>query len=249
MESTGSQLADRRSSSIDVFPTCEADMNHSENANGRFIPALSHDALTPAYDFLIALVMPERRFKSALIDAAAIDSGHRVLDVACGTGTLLQMVAERHPSATLTGIDIDCKVLGRAKAKIGSKAVLELASATAIPFVSGTFDIVLSSLAFHHLTREEKVAAMQEIRRVLRPGGAFHLGDFGPPHTAVMRISSFLTEKLGREHVADNYAGLLVPMLHYTGFREVEESGRFASIFGTLRTLRAVKYSKERGAA
>jgi ubiquinone/menaquinone biosynthesis C-methylase UbiE len=208
-------------------------MNVSEKASSRFIPAL---------------VMPERRFKSELIDAAAIDSGHRVLDIACGTGTLLQMVAERHPGAALTGIDIDPKVLARAKAKIGTKAVLELASATALPFASGTFDIVLSSLAFHHLTREEKVAAMQEVRRVLRPGGEFHLGDFGPPHTVVMRIGSFLTEKIGREHVADNYAGLLVPMLHYTGFHEIEESGRVASIFGTLRTLRAVKSSK-RGVA
>jgi ubiquinone/menaquinone biosynthesis C-methylase UbiE len=248
MKSTGSQLADRRSSSIDVFPTCEADMNNSENASGRFIPALSHDALTPAYDFLIALVMPERRFKTALIDAAAIDSGHRVLDVACGTGTLLQMVAERHPSVALTGIDIDPKVLARAKAKIGTKAVLELASATALPFASETFDIVLSSLAFHHLTREEKAAAMREVYRVLRSGGEFHLGDFGPPHARLMRIASFLTEKIGREHVADNYAGLLVPMLHYSGFREIEESGRVASIFGTLRTLRAVK-SLKRGVA
>ena len=248
MNPTGFELANRSPSSIGDSPTREADMNNAENASGRFIPALSHDALTPAYDFLIAFAMPERRFKTALIDAAAIESGHRVLDVACGTGTLLQMVAERHPGAALTGIDIDPNVLARAKAKVGARAVLELASATALPFSSGTFDIVLSSLAFHHLTREEKVAAMQEVRRVLRPGGEFHLGDFGAPHTAVMRIGSFLTEKIGREHAADNFAGLLAPMLHYAGFREIEESGRVASVFGTLRTLHAVKSSK-RGVA
>jgi ubiquinone/menaquinone biosynthesis C-methylase UbiE len=229
-------------------PSREAGEDKSRKANEHFVPALSHDALTPAYDFLIALVMPERRFKSALIDAAAIDTAHRVLDVACGTGTLLQMVAERHPSAALTGIDIDPKVLARAKTKVGTKAVVELASATAMPFASGAFDIVLSSLAFHHLTREEKVAAMREVHRVLRSGGEFHLGDFGPPHTPGMRIASFLTEKIGREHVADNFAGLLVPMLHYAGFGLVEETARFASIFGTLRTLRAVKSSK-RGVA
>lgn len=216
--------------------------------HGRFIPALSQDALTPAYDFLIALVMPERSFKSALIDAAAIDSGHRVLDVACGTGTLLQMVAERHPSASLAGIDIDPKVLARARSKVGCDAALELATATAIPFDSGAFDIVLSSLAFHHLMRDEKAQAMREILRVLRPGGEFHLGDFGPPHGRWMRIASLLTEKIGREHVDDNYAGLLPPMLTDAGFPVVEETARFASIFGTLRTLRAVKSSK-RGAA
>ena len=219
-------------------------MNIRVRPSGRFIPALSHDALTPAYDFLIALAMPERRFKCALIDAAAIDAGHRVLDVACGTGTLLQMVAARQPGASLTGIDIDPKVLARAKAKVRGSAVLELATATAIPFASSTFDIVLSSLAFHHLTRDEKAEAMREILRVLRPGGEFHLGDFGPPHTGSMRVASVLTEKIGREHVDDNYAGLLPPMLHGAGFNVVEETGRLASIFGTLRTVRAVKSSQ-----
>ena len=219
-------------------------MSTSGKSSRRYIPALSHDWLTPAYDFLIALAMPERRFKTGLIDAAAIDSRHRVLDVACGTGTLLQMVAERHPRASLVGIDIDPRVLARARSKVGINAVFELASATAIPFAQGVFDIVLSSLAFHHLTREEKAEAMLEILRVLRPGGEFHLGDFGPPHMPLMRIASFLTEKIGREHVADNYAGFLVPMLDDAGFRVVEETGRFTSIFGTLRTVRAVKSTK-----
>ena len=248
MKTTDSRQADCGPSDQRRMAPREAGKNKSRKASDHFIPALSHDALTPAYDFLIALVMPERRFKSELIDAAAIDSGHRVLDVACGTGTLLQMVAARHPNTSLAGIDIDPKVLARAKAKVGTKAVLDLASATALPLTSETFDIVLSSLAFHHLTLEEKAAAMREVHRVLRSGGEFHLGDFGPPHTAVMRIASFLTEKIGREHVADNFAGLLVPMLHDAGFGLVEETARFASIFGTLRTLRAVKSSK-RGVA
>ena len=223
-------------------------MRTAGKSSRSYIPALSHDALTPAYDVLIALAMPERRFKTALIDAAGIEAGQRILDVACGTGTLLRMVAERHPRAALAGIDIDANVLARARSKVGSSAGLELASATAIPFASGTFDVVLSSLAFHHLTRDEKAESMREILRVLRPGGEFHLGDFGAPHTRSMRVASFLTEKVGREHVDDNYAGLLVPMLYDAGFGNVEETARFASIFGTLRTLRAVKSSK-RGVA
>jgi len=82
-------------------------MNIRVRPRGHFIPALSHDALAPACDSAIVFAMPERRFKSAWTDAAAIDTGHRVLDVACGTGTLLQMIAARHPGAALTGIDID----------------------------------------------------------------------------------------------------------------------------------------------
>ena len=92
-----------------------------------FIPALRHEALTPAYDLLIRLTMPELRFKQELIDAAPIDRGQHVLDVGCG------------------------------------------------------------------------------------------------------------------EHVDDNFAGSLMPMLEAAGFTMVEETSRLTSIFGVLRTIRAFK--------
>ena len=209
-----------------------------------FIPALRHEALTPAYDFLIRLTMPELRFKEELIDAAAIDRGQRVLDVGCGTGTMLLMIAQRHPDASLAGVDPDPRVLERAQRKIaqaGRAIALREASATALPYADESFDVVVSSLVFHHLTSEEKLEAMREILRLLRPAGEFHLGDFGQPDTRVMRILSLLTEKIGREHVDDNFAGILAPMLVDAGFATVEQTGRFASIFGVLRTIRAVK--------
>ena len=209
-----------------------------------FIPALRHEALTPAYDFLIRLTMPELRFKEELIDAAAIDRGQRVLDVGCGTGTMLLMIAQRHPDASLAGVDPDPRVLERAQRKIaqaGRAIALREASATALPYADESFDVVLSSLVFHHLTCCEKLQAMREIHRVLAPGGELHLGDFGEPDSRAMRVVSFLTEKIGREHVADNFAGMLMPMLEGTGFTMVEETGRFTSIFGVLRTIRAFK--------
>lgn len=219
-----------------------------------FIPALRHEALTPAYDFLIRLTMPEARFKQELIDAAAIDTEQRILDVGCGTGTLLLMIAERHPDVLLAGVDPDPRVLQRAQRKIaqsGRSVALRQASATALPYAPESFDLVLSSLVFHHLTCAEKLQAMREIHRVLAPGGELHLGDFGEPDTRAMRIASFLTEKIGREHVADNFAGMLMPMLEVAGFTMVEETGRFTSIFGVLRTIRAFKArprrSQERG--
>ena len=209
-----------------------------------FIPALRHTALTPAYDVLIRLTMPEVRFKQELIDAAAIDTGQRVLDIGCGTGTLLLMIAERHPDVLLAGVDPDPRVLQRAQRKIaqsGRSVALRQASATALPYAPETFDLVLSSLVFHHLTCTEKLQAMREIHRVLTPGGELHLGDFGEPDSRLMRVVSFLTEKIGQEHVADNFAGMLMPMLEGAGFTMVEETGRFTSIFGVLRTIRAFK--------
>ncbi len=209
-----------------------------------FIPALRHQALTPAYDLFLRLTMPEIHFKEELIEVAAIDTGQRVLDVGCGTGTLLSMIAERHPDALLAGVDPDPQVLQRAQRKIaqsGHSVALRQGSATALPYAAESFDLVVSSLVFHHLTCGEKLQAMREIHRVLAPAGELHLGDFGEPDSRVMSVVSFLTEKIGREHVADNFAGMLMPMLEGAGFTMVEETGRFTSIFGVLRTIRAFK--------
>ena len=67
----------------------EADWNDPGNSpflRAGALLAIAIAIIAAVVDFLIAFAMPERRFKTELIDAAAIDSGHRVLDVACGTG-------------------------------------------------------------------------------------------------------------------------------------------------------------------
>ena len=55
------------------------------------VPALDYDRLTPAYDTLLRIAMPEKAFKRRLLDAARLYPGCAVLDVGCGTGTLAIM--------------------------------------------------------------------------------------------------------------------------------------------------------------
>lgn len=211
-----------------------------------FIPALGRDALTPIYDLGIRLTLPERRFKSRLIDSARLVAGMRVLDIGCGTGTLLLLAAEAEPEAVLAGIDIDDRILERARRKVavaGLRIELERASAIELPYADGSFERVFSTLAFHHLTRADKARAFAEAHRVLRSGGELHLGDFGAPDTRYSRVASFLTEKIGGEHVQENYGGLLPAMARDAGFVSVEETGRFGTIVGVLRSLRAAKPS------
>lgn len=138
-------------------------------------------------------------------------------------------------------MDPDERILRRARRKMGGSARLEQASATQLPFASETFDRVLSTLTFHHLTSDEKIAAMREVFRVLKPAGEFHLGDFGQPDSWFMRIASFLTEKIGREHVQENHRGMLPAMLESAGFAMVHETARFGTAFGVLRCLRAIR--------
>lgn len=211
-----------------------------------FIPALGRDVFTPIYDLGIRLTMPERRFKLRVIESAHLEPGMRLLDVGCGTGTLLLLAVEVMPEARLVGVDIDDRILARARRKIavrGLEIQLERASATELPYADGSFERVLSTLAFHHLTTDEKARAFAEAFRVLRPGGELHLGDFGAPGTRYSRVASYLTEKLGGEHVQENYGGLLPAMAREAGFVGIEETGRFGTIFGMLRSFRAARPS------
>ena len=211
------------------------------NPTEEFLPALRYHVLTPLYDVGIRLTMPERHFKDSLINAAKITAGHRVLDVGCGTGTLLQMIAVRVPEAILSGIDPDERILMRARRKLAADVTLDRGSATALPYHDENFDRVLSSLVIHHLPGPAKATAFREIHRVLRTDGEFHLADFGAPDSATMLVASFLTEKIGREAVTENFRGLLPAMLEAAGFHDVTETARFRTIFGVLRLLRGVR--------
>src|SRR6266545_1713127 len=73
----------------------------------RYIPALGRDLWTPAYDLAIRLTLPERRFKQRLLDAASITEDMVVVDVGCGTGTLLLMGKAQHTTAYFVGVDPD----------------------------------------------------------------------------------------------------------------------------------------------
>lgn len=72
-----------------------------------YIPALSYDFLTPFYDPLIKLGLRETAFKTALLNQADILPGQRVLDLACGTGTLTVMAKKANPQAEMIGLDGD----------------------------------------------------------------------------------------------------------------------------------------------
>jgi ubiquinone/menaquinone biosynthesis C-methylase UbiE len=133
-------------------------------------------------------------FKGRLLDEADIGNATRILDVGCGTGTLLLLARRRSQSLLAAGLDGDMNVLNIARSKARGYAEdisLVQAFCSDIPFADGTFDRVLSSLMLHHLTQSEKVRTLEEIFRVLHPGGALHVADWGRPHNLLMRLLVF----------------------------------------------------------
>ena len=99
-----------------------------------------------------------------------------LLDVGCGTGFLIGILAKRK-SARHCGVDLSDEMIRVAKGKAIHGAEFTVGSADRLPYPDESFDIVTCSQSFHHYPYPE--AAMGEARRVLRPGGLYILSDTG----------------------------------------------------------------------
>ena len=101
-----------------------------------------------------------------------------------------------------------------------------------LPYPSASFDRVISCLMIHHLTTPNKLKAFQEVFRILKPGGEFHLLDFGKPSCPGMRLISIPIARM--EEAGDNIRGLLSGMLREAGLSEITETRHFKTVFGEL---------------
>ena len=101
-----------------------------------------------------------------------------ILDVGCGTGRLLRLAEDRFPGARLLGVDAAIEMVKQAEAstRAGSNIRFQQATAEDLPFPNSQFDLVFSTLTFHHWRDQSK--GMLEVARVLAPGGRWLLADF-----------------------------------------------------------------------
>ncbi|MBI2845313.1 MAG: methyltransferase domain-containing protein [Chloroflexi bacterium] len=207
-----------------------------------YIPALGFDFLTPFYDSFQKWLGREKELKGCLLQEAQIASGHRVLDLGCGTATLTILIKQNHPQAEVMGLDADPKILAIARCKVSRSGLdirLDQGLAYELPYPANSFDRILSSLVFHHLNTQQKQLAFEEVFRVLKPRGELHILDFGKPHNFWGRVISLYMRL--HEEAADNISGLLPEMLRQEGFEHVSETVRFMTLFGTISVYRGQK--------
>ena len=113
-----------------------------------------------------------------LLRALRLPRGGRVLEIGCGRGVALPVLAARLAPSALVGVDIDSALLvvaeDRARAA-GLEATLVHADVRALPLNAGSFDLVIDFGTCYHVGGGADGArqALAEVARVLRPGGLF----------------------------------------------------------------------------
>ncbi len=114
----------------------------------------------------------ERLEVPALVRLLGIPPGQRMLEVGCGRGVALPVLAERCEPSRLTGLDVDPGKLAAAERRLEARRIaaeLCCADVRRMPFPEGSFDVVIDFGTCFHISQPE--AALSEIARVLGAGG------------------------------------------------------------------------------
>jgi len=145
-----------------------------------------------------------RRSYQSLMAAAGVKAGDRVLDLGCGPGYFVRILAEAvGPTGSAVGIDAAPEMIDYARRKAGrlSNCRFESGSGEALPFSDASFDVVVSSLMLHHLPDELRLQAAAEMKRVLRPGGAVLVADFTIPERGAWHLLAAITGHAGGQMI------------------------------------------------
>jgi ubiquinone/menaquinone biosynthesis C-methylase UbiE len=166
--------------------------------------------------FVPTIGMP---FAAALLDAAGLRRGERVLDIACGTGVVTRLAAERAGAdGAVAGLDINPAMLAVARSAPSSGAPIEFheANAESLPLADGSFDVVISSLGLQFVA--DQASAVREMRRVLAPDGRLAIATVGPTPP----LFAILEQALAR-HVKPQAAAFLRAVFSLHEPQELEE--------------------------
>jgi SAM-dependent methyltransferase len=113
-----------------------------------------------------------------MIRTLRLPRGGRVLEVGCGRGVALPVLAARLQPSSLVGVDVDGALVELARRRVvraGTRAEVRTADVRALPFESGSFDLVIDFGTCYHVGggATGRLCALEEITRVLRVDGLF----------------------------------------------------------------------------
>lgn len=224
-------------------PTSEPPQGH--RTAKPYVPALGYHHLTALYDRVVAVTMREATWRAAFVRLVAPRAGERILDIGCGTGTLVVALAQVEPGAQITGIDPDDVMLAVARQRATTAGVtIELVGGLAQEaartgaLAGRRFDTIVSSLVFHHLDEGTKRAVLETMHGLLeRRHGRVIILDWGAMPGILTRLR-FLPVRLldGFDNTRANVEGRMPQLLTEAGFRVVATPWAFETAFAPLAT-------------
>jgi ubiquinone/menaquinone biosynthesis C-methylase UbiE len=185
--------------------------NPAENYQLFFVPSIG----APAADDLVAL--------------ANLQPGERVLDVACGTGIVARLAADRvGATGSVSGLDIHPGMLEVARSATSPGVAIEWhqADAESMPFPDGSFDVVLCQMGLQFPSG--KLAALREMRRVLVTGGRALINVPGPMPPLFAIMADGLARHFGQQ--AAVFAERVFSMNDVDELRELLRGAGFRSV-------------------
>jgi demethylmenaquinone methyltransferase/2-methoxy-6-polyprenyl-1,4-benzoquinol methylase len=120
----------------------------------------------------------ERRFRELALTGLTLTPETQILDLCCGSGQATGVLVEY--SQNVTGLDASPLSLKRARNNVPQAQYVE-GFAENMPFGDNSFDLVHTSAALHEMNPEQLQQILNEVYRVLKPGGIFTLVDFHSP--------------------------------------------------------------------
>ena len=179
--------------------------------------------IAPGYDLWARLT--ESKARDCCIEAAAIQDGESVLEVAVGTGLAFEKILRANPSGRNEGVDLTGAMLVRAERRAAKSGInnysLRIGDAYALDFAEDEFDVLVNNYMFDLLPQNDFETVLAEFKRVLRPGGRLALVNM----TGGERWYNGIWEWLYRKNPAwlGGCRGVkLVPSLERSGFVNIQ---------------------------
>jgi tRNA (cmo5U34)-methyltransferase len=103
----------------------------------------------------------------------------QVLDLGCGTGNLTAAALQHFPTADIHALDISADILNECRTRFAANSNIHYHQQdfSQLDFPNASFDLIISSIAIHHIVDDKKAKLYRKLHRLLKPGGVFVFAD------------------------------------------------------------------------